>query len=48
MLRNLLLDPCTSDEEYSFWMSQILKQHPITHQARLLFILTGPTNRAGI
>ncbi|XP_019855717.1 PREDICTED: F-box only protein 47-like [Amphimedon queenslandica] len=42
-----LLGPSHNDEEYSFWLSQLLKGHPITHQARLLYMLAGPTDCAG-
>ena len=48
LLRYTLLEPSTSDEEYGFWLTQILRPHPITHQARLLYILTGPTDNAGM
>lgn len=48
LVRSILLEPSHSDEEYSFWLCQLLKGHPITHQARLLYILTGPTDSTGI
>ena len=37
----------SSDQEYGFWLTQILRPYPLTHQARLLFILSGPTDHVG-
>lgn len=34
--------------EYGFWLTQILKQWPITFQARLLYLLTAPENEDGM
>jgi hypothetical protein len=48
IIRCYLLEPSTNDQVFSFWLAQVLKDHPITHQARLLYILTGPTDNAGI
>ena len=37
----------SSEENYGFWLTQILRPYPIIHQARLLYILTGPTDQTG-
>jgi hypothetical protein len=34
--------------EYGFWLTQVLRQWPITFQARLLYLLTAPENEDGI
>ena len=45
--RFTFLIPSRTDQEYSYWMTQILKPWPITFQARLLYILTGPEDANG-
>lgn len=47
LIQNTLLEPSYSDAEYGFWLSQLLKGLPLTHQARLLYLFTGPTDSAG-
>lgn len=41
--RRLYLDHCRSINERAFWMTRMLKSWPMVHQARLLYILYGPT-----
>ena len=45
--RFTFLIPSRTDQEYSYWMTQILKPWPITFQARLLYLLTGPEDANG-
>ena len=44
----IFLQPSTSEADYGLWLTKILKPYPITHQARLLYILTGPVDAAGM
>ena len=37
-----------SDQEYAFWLTQILKPWPITYQAKLLYLLTAPEDENGM
>lgn len=45
--RLTFLIPSRNDHEYGFWITQILKPWPITFQARLLYLLTGPEDGHG-
>lgn len=41
--RRIFLNHCQSVQERGFWLNQILKSWPMVHQARILFLLYGPT-----
>lgn len=41
--RRTFLSHCQSVQERGFWLNQILKSWPMVHQARILFLLYGPT-----
>ena len=47
--RGVFLDHAAKlgEDEYGFWLTQILKHWPITCQARLLYLLTAPENEDG-
>lgn len=45
--RLVFLCPSKTDQEYSFWLTKILKPWPITFQARLLYLLTAPEDSSG-
>ncbi|XP_008843503.1 F-box only protein 47 [Nannospalax galili] len=42
--RNVLLDHWIHRSDSAFWLTQILKPWPMVNQARLLFIIFGPTS----
>ncbi|XP_036052797.1 F-box only protein 47 isoform X2 [Onychomys torridus] len=41
--RNVLLDHWTQRSDSAFWLTRILKPWPMVNQARLLYIIFGPT-----
>ena len=43
-LRNVFVDPCKSTVDKAFWLTRILKPWPLIHQARLMYLLFGPTH----
>ena len=45
--RLVFLSTAKTDEEYTFWLTQILKPWPITFQARLLYMLLAPEDANG-
>ncbi|XP_035309882.1 F-box only protein 47 isoform X3 [Cricetulus griseus] len=42
--RNVLLDHWTQRSDSAFWLTRILKPWPMVNQARLLYIIFGPTS----
>ncbi|XP_077898227.1 F-box only protein 47 isoform X2 [Ictidomys tridecemlineatus] len=42
--RNVLLDHWTHRSDSAFWLTRILKPWPMVNQARLLYIIFGPTS----
>lgn len=42
-LRRVFVDPSASIQERAFWLTRILKQWPMVHQARIIYTLFGPT-----
>ena len=49
LLQLLFLRPtaASSREEHGYWLDQLLKPWPITFQAKLLYLLTGPVDSQG-
>lgn len=45
--RNVLLDHWTQRSDSAFWLTRILKPWPMVNQARLLYIIFGPTSQDG-
>lgn len=45
--RLIFLIPAKTNDDYGFWLTQILKPWPITFQARLLYLLTAPEDSGG-
>lgn len=45
--RLIFLIPAKTNDDYGFWLTQILKPWPITFQARLLYLLTAPEDSRG-